>query len=84
MRILITNDDGIYSPGILSLAEAASGFGDVRIVAPDVRAIVRRALDHCYAPAFIQTDADRGFRSVSREWDARGLRRAGGSQLGKG
>ena len=36
MRILITNDDGIYSPGILSLAEAASSFGDVRIVAPDV------------------------------------------------
>jgi 5'-nucleotidase len=36
MRILITNDDGIYSPGILALAEAASNFGDVRIVAPDV------------------------------------------------
>src|SRR5918994_3758840 len=36
MRILITNDDGIYSPGILSLAEVASKFGDVRIVAPDV------------------------------------------------
>jgi len=36
MRILITNDDGIYSPGILALAEVASKFGDVRIVAPDV------------------------------------------------
>lgn len=36
MRILITNDDGIYSPGILSLAEVASIFGSVRIVAPDV------------------------------------------------
>jgi 5'-nucleotidase len=36
MRILIANDDGIYSPGILALAEAASDFGDVRIVAPDV------------------------------------------------
>ena len=36
MRILITNDDGIYSPGILSLAEVASSLGDVRIVAPDV------------------------------------------------
>ncbi|HEX5021651.1 MAG TPA: 5'/3'-nucleotidase SurE [Candidatus Binatia bacterium] len=36
MRILITNDDGIYSPGILSLAQVASEFGDVRIVAPDV------------------------------------------------
>ncbi|WP_162054621.1 5'/3'-nucleotidase SurE [Pontibacter pamirensis] len=36
MRILIANDDGIYSPGILALAEAASQFGEVRIVAPDV------------------------------------------------
>ena len=36
MRILIANDDGIYSPGILALAEAASRFGDVRVVAPDV------------------------------------------------
>jgi 5'-nucleotidase len=36
MRILISNDDGIYSPGLCALAEVASGFGDVRIVAPDV------------------------------------------------
>jgi 5'-nucleotidase len=36
MRILIANDDGIYSPGILALAEVAAKFGDVRIVAPDV------------------------------------------------
>jgi 5'-nucleotidase len=36
MRILIANDDGIYSPGIRALAEVAANFGDVRIVAPDV------------------------------------------------
>lgn len=36
MRILIANDDGIYSPGLYALAQAASHFGDVRIVAPDV------------------------------------------------
>jgi 5'-nucleotidase len=36
MRILIANDDGIYSPGIHALARAASKFGSVRIVAPDV------------------------------------------------
>jgi 5'-nucleotidase len=36
MRILVTNDDGIYSPGIASLAKVASRFGEVRIVAPDV------------------------------------------------
>jgi len=36
MRILISNDDGIYGPGILPLAKAAARFGDVRIVAPYV------------------------------------------------
>jgi 5'-nucleotidase len=36
MRLLIANDDGIYSPGIAALAEAAAKFGEVRIVAPDV------------------------------------------------
>jgi 5'-nucleotidase len=36
MRILISNDDGIYSPGIMALAKVASRFGEVRIVAPDV------------------------------------------------
>ena len=36
MRILVCNDDGIYSPGIAALAEVASEFGTVRIVAPNV------------------------------------------------
>lgn len=36
MRILVSNDDGIYSPGIAALAEVASEFGDVKVVAPDV------------------------------------------------
>lgn len=36
MRILISNDDGIYSPGLHALAEVAAKFGEVRIVAPDV------------------------------------------------
>lgn len=36
MKILITNDDGIYSPGIAALAQVALRFGEVRIVAPDV------------------------------------------------
>ncbi|MEO6054036.1 MAG: 5'/3'-nucleotidase SurE [Chthoniobacterales bacterium] len=35
LRILITNDDGIYSPGLHALAKIASRFGEVRIVAPD-------------------------------------------------
>ena len=36
MRILVSNDDGIYSPGIAALARSATKFGDVRVVAPDV------------------------------------------------
>lgn len=36
MRILVTNDDGIYSPGIAALARVAQKFGEVRVVAPDV------------------------------------------------
>lgn len=36
MNILITNDDGIYSPGIAALAQIVLGFGTVSIVAPDV------------------------------------------------
>jgi 5'-nucleotidase len=36
MRILVTNDDGVYSPGIAALADVAKKFGEVRVVAPDV------------------------------------------------
>ena len=36
MRILVSNDDGIYSPGLAALARSATKFGDVRVVAPDV------------------------------------------------
>ena len=33
--ILVCNDDGIFSPGIKALAEIASEFGEVEIIAPD-------------------------------------------------
>ncbi len=36
MPILITNDDGIYSPGIAALAKIAARFGEITVVAPDV------------------------------------------------
>ena len=36
MRILVSNDDGVYSPGIRVLAEVATEYGEVRIVAPDM------------------------------------------------
>ena len=35
MRILITNDDGILSDGIVRLAEAAKRFGEIWVVAPE-------------------------------------------------
>lgn len=33
--ILVTNDDGIYSPGIKFLSQVASRYGDLIVVAPD-------------------------------------------------
>ncbi|MBL7912987.1 MAG: 5'/3'-nucleotidase SurE [Bacteroidia bacterium] len=33
--ILVTNDDGIFAPGIKALAKIASKFGDIVVVAPD-------------------------------------------------
>jgi 5'-nucleotidase len=35
MRILVTNDDGVHSPGIAALAKALGAIGEVWIVAPD-------------------------------------------------
>lgn len=35
MRILLTNDDGIYAPGIAALKRHSSALGDVTVVAPD-------------------------------------------------
>lgn len=43
-KILITNDDGIDSPGIARLAEAAEDFGEVWVVAPMHQ---RSAASHC-------------------------------------
>ncbi len=35
MRILVTNDDGIHSPGILALAKGLAKIGEVWVIAPD-------------------------------------------------
>ncbi|MGR3293133.1 MAG: 5'/3'-nucleotidase SurE [Candidatus Scalindua sp.] len=37
MKIILTNDDGIYSPGILELKKAMVTLGSVTVVAPDVQ-----------------------------------------------
>lgn len=36
MKILVTNDDGIYSPGLMCLAQVASQYGEVIVMAPDI------------------------------------------------
>lgn len=35
MRILLSNDDGYFSPGITLLAESLKGFGEIVVVAPE-------------------------------------------------
>src|SRR5574340_1277067 len=35
MRILVSNDDGYFAPGIAALAEALSTLGEVTVVAPE-------------------------------------------------
>ncbi len=35
MRILITNDDGIYAPGLLALARALAPLGETIVIAPE-------------------------------------------------
>ncbi|WP_415033402.1 5'/3'-nucleotidase SurE [Azonexus sp.] len=35
MRILLSNDDGYFAPGLAALAEALSDFGEVVVVAPE-------------------------------------------------
>jgi 5'-nucleotidase len=36
MKILVTNDDGIYSPGLACLARLAAGYGEAIVMAPDI------------------------------------------------
>jgi len=35
VRLLLTNDDGIHAPGILTLVKALRGLGEITVVAPD-------------------------------------------------
>ncbi|SFR61435.1 5'-nucleotidase /3'-nucleotidase /exopolyphosphatase [Marinobacter gudaonensis] len=35
MRILLSNDDGVHSPGLIALHEGLQGVGDLEVVAPD-------------------------------------------------
>jgi len=35
MKILVSNDDGVYAPGLISLVNCLEPFAEVRVVAPD-------------------------------------------------
>ena len=35
MRILLSNDDGYFAPGLSALHEAVQGLGDLTVVAPE-------------------------------------------------
>jgi 5'-nucleotidase len=56
VRILVSNDDGIYSPGIATLANVAAEYGRVRVVAPDVeRSSTGHAITASYPLSYRET-----------------------------
>ena len=65
MRILVSNDDGIYSPGIAVLAEIASEFGSVRVVAPDVERSSQGTAITASRPLSYRTHTNRGSHAHS-------------------
>lgn len=66
MNILLTNDDGIFAPGIAKLAEVFSGAGhSICVCAPDRE---RSAASHCVTLG--------GTGLMAREWDFPGAARA--------
>jgi 5'-nucleotidase len=78
MKILITNDDGIYSPGLAALARVASKFGEVTVMAPDVE---RSSASHAitahlpisYKKANIPVDGIQAFRTTGTPADCAAL-----------
>tara|TARA_B110000003_G_scaffold259549_1_gene279654 strand:- start:1246 stop:1995 length:750 start_codon:yes stop_codon:yes gene_type:complete len=66
LKILVTNDDGIYSPGIYSLWKVAKEFGSVFVVAPDSQ---KSAVGHSITiskPLFIdKVTRENGFKGFS-------------------
>lgn len=64
MKILVTNDDGIYSPGLAALAESAARFGEVKVVAPDVeQSSMGHAVTHS-RPLRMRTTPNLGFDAL--------------------
>lgn len=78
MNILITNDDGIYSPGLAALAKIARNFGDVTVMAPNVE---RSSASHAitahlpisYKKATIQVEGVQAFQTTGTPADCAAL-----------
>lgn len=78
MNILITNDDGIYSPGLAALARIAKKFGEVTVMAPDVE---RSSASHAitahlpisYKKANIGVEGVHAFRATGTPADCAAL-----------
>lgn len=43
MKFLVTNDDGIFAPGVAALVETLQHFGEVTVICPDQE---RSAISH--------------------------------------
>ncbi len=64
MKILVANDDGIFSPGIKALAESMRPLGEVFVVAPDIE---QSAVGHGITirrPLRFKHTASAGFRDI--------------------
>ena len=60
-RILITNDDGIYAPGLKALEEGLAAVGEVTVVAPDREMSASSQSISVHAPLRVQTLDERHF-----------------------
>ncbi len=67
--ILVTNDDGITSPGIQALAETAASFGRVCVVAPDKP---QSGMGHAITVNSALRVTPAGFKNVSRAYSCTG------------
>ncbi len=77
MRILLSNDDGYFAPGIEALADALAGLGEIVVVAPEQNrsgASNSLTLDR---PLFLETG---GQRFLFCQWHADRLRPSGGDR----
>lgn len=54
MKFLISNDDGIFAPGLLALYEALSEIGEVKVVAPDSEQSGSASALHITQPLYAQ------------------------------